>query len=81
MWIKKEYDFYDLLDNCYGSAKDVLQMISDADLEDDFMELLDEIFPDNEDNPPSITDVNDLLWFDSNSVLDTLGIFEDEEDE
>lgn len=79
MWIKKEYDFYDLQDNCYGSAKDVLRMISDVDLEDDFMSILDEVFEDNENNPPEFMYVNDFISSEEELITNMLGLDEDDE--
>lgn len=78
MRVAKELDFWRLQEESW-ECDDVLDAIADADKEDALMDLLEEVFY---DNVPTMTEVNDLLRFDSDWVLETLGIdSEDEEDD
>ena len=80
MEIKQDYDFWDLLDNCWGRALDTLKLIQDNDKEYDAMDVIESYF----DGVPTLTEVNDLLAFSDDTVLKDLGIdryAEDNEDE
>jgi hypothetical protein len=78
MRVAKELDFWRLQEESWD-CDDVLDAIADADKEDALMDLLEEVFY---DNVPTMTEVNDLLRFDGDWVLETLGIdSEDEEDD
>ena len=59
----------------WSGAIDTKKKIIDNDKAEEFDELIEEIFPDG----VSDTYLNDLLWFDANWVLETLGISEIEE--
>lgn len=71
MYIKVDYDFNDLMDNCWGDAEETLKVIEENGKEDAFMELLEMIFTDTE---PTLTEVNDFLRFNDDYIYDTLGI-------
>ena len=76
--VKRELDFYDLQDECWSGALDTLRTISENDKKEELMSLLAlDCFSGNE--IPDLTDINDLLWFDSEWIFEMLGI-EDEED-
>ena len=78
MRVAKELDFWRLQEESW-ECDDVLDAIADADKEDALMVLLEDVFY---DNIPTMTEVNDLLRFDSEWVLETLGIdSEDDEDD
>ena len=77
MRIAREFDFRDLQYNCWD-CEDVLEAVSNANMEDDLMMLLEDCF--NEE-VPTLTEVNDLLRFDGEWVLETLGINTDDDDE
>ena len=78
MRVAKELDFWKLQEESWD-CDDVLDAVADADKEDALMDLLEEVFY---DNVPTMTEVNDLLRFDGDWVLETLGIdSEDEEDD
>lgn len=79
MYIKRDFDFRDLQNNCWD-CEDVLKAIYDNDKEDALIDLLEnECFP---YDVPTLTEVNDLLRFEGDWVLEMLGIeTEDEEDE
>lgn len=70
MYIKDDYDFHDLENKCWQGAISTLEMISDNDKEDELMAFLEEYFGDT----PTITEVNDLLWFDEDYIKEELGI-------
>ena len=50
-------------------------LILDAGLEEEFEGLIEELYP----NGLSDTELNDILWFDSDWILENLGIKEEEE--
>ena len=77
MRIAREFDFRDLQYNCWD-CEDVLEAVSNANMEDDLMMLLEDCF--NEE-VPTLTEVNDLLRFDGEWVLESLGIDPDYEEE
>ena len=77
MRVAKELDFWRLQEESW-ECDDVLDAIADADKEDALMDLLEEVFY---DNIPTMTEVNDLLRFDSDWVLETLGIDSEDEDD
>lgn len=81
MYIKKDYDFYDLCNSCWSGAQDTLRIIRDYDKEEEFMEHLKEVFESYFNNVPTMTEVNDYLWFDWENIFEALGISETEEDE
>ena len=74
--VKSELDFNDLMSQCWSGAVDTLNRIYDKNMEDDFMDLLNEIF-----ETPTMTDINDYLWFNADHIYASLGISEDDEDE
>ena len=78
MWIKKEYDYNDLKENSWSGAVNTLRRIEEANKEEELMNFLEDIFY---ENIPSDTDVNDLLWFDSELIYESLGITDEDEDE
>lgn len=76
MRVAKELDFWRLQDECWD-CNNVLDAVANADKKDDLMDLLEEVFY---DNIPTMTEVNDLLRFDGEWVLETLGIDSDDDD-
>lgn len=54
----------------WSGAIDTKNTIIDYDKADEFDDLIDEIYPDG----LSETQLNDILWFDSEWVLEQLGI-------
>lgn len=84
----KEYDkndFSRLYDNSWSGARQTLDDISNADLEEEFMQYLDEMFGADEVGD---TELNDFIWFERDTIYDYLGLDEngkipkdDEDDE
>ena len=71
MWIKQDYDFRDLENDCWGRAIEILKEISDANKEDALMNYLEDIYY---DDIPTLTEVNDLLAYDWERVFEDIGI-------
>lgn len=61
----------------WSGAVDTLEKIKEAGKCEELEFLLEDIYPDGMDE----TQLNDLLWFDDEWVLETLGISEDDEEE
>ena len=57
----------------WSGAKDTVQTIIDNNKENDFDSLIDELYPDGLTD----TQLNDLLWHDSDWCLEQLGIDND----
>lgn len=71
---KKEVaGFSDLYQQCWSGALQTLEMIEQLGKEEELMELLDEMFPDEVDD----TELNDFIWFDAENYID----LEEEEEE
>ena len=77
--ICKEYDFDDLKNNSWSGAIDTLETIEEHGMEDELMDFLEMYFADSE--TPTDTEVNDLLWFESEWLFEQIGLNEDEEEE
>lgn len=76
--VRRELDFNDLFNECWSGAVDTLRTISENNKEDELMSLLAlDVFGET----PDLTEVNDLLWFDSEWIFETLGINTDDDDE
>lgn len=81
MYIKQDMDFNDLMNNCWSGAIDTLKTIEEHDKENELMAHLEEIFGSYFDNVPTMTEVNDYLWFEPETIFECLGISETEEEE
>ena len=78
MYIKKEYDFSDLMNDCWSGAIDTLRTIQENDKEDELMAHLEEQWM---DEVSAMTTINDYLWFESDFIFECLGICEEDEEE
>ena len=74
MIIKTDTNLRDF--DAWAGAIETKNLILDAGLEEEFEELIEEIYPDG----LSDTKLNDILWFDGGWILETLGIEEEEEE-
>ena len=70
MTIKKDYGFYDLKDEVWQGAVDTLDRTENEGKQDELMEFLESYFVDI----PTMTEVNDLLWFESDYIFESLGM-------
>lgn len=77
MMIRREMEFNDLMENCWSGAIYTLRMIEEAEKEEELMFLLEELAF---EEIPTLTQINDLLWFDSEWILEQLDIIEAEEE-
>lgn len=78
MEIKMDFDFRRLQDNCWSGAVDTLITVYNNDKEDELMSLLEMEF---EFDIPTLTEVNDFLWFEDEYIFEQLGISTDEEED
>lgn len=78
MYMKQNFDFYDLERNCHDGARYTIKVIEENNMEDELMEFLENYFC---EKTPTFTEVNDLLWHEYDFIIEQLGINEDEEDE
>ena len=60
-------NFCDLQNLCWSGALQRLNEIEEFDLEDEFMDYLEEIFY---DTTPSLTEINDFIWFDCDDWIE-----------
>lgn len=78
MRIYKDYDFDDLMNDCWSGAIDTLNTIQENDKEEELMSFLSlDVFSEM----PDLTEVNDLLWFEDAWIFEMLGIDNDDEDD
>ena len=78
MKVIKEIDsFNDLMKNSWSGAIDTLQDIVNANLEEEFMENLENIYFLGE--TPTDTELNDFIWFERDTIYDYLGLDENGE--
>lgn len=78
MRIYKDYDFNDLMNDCWSGAMETLRTISENNKEEELMSLLS---LDCFSEMPDLTEVNDLLWFEDEWIFEMLGIDTDSDDE
>lgn len=77
MKITKELSSFDeLMENSWSGAIARLETIQEHNKEDEFMELLEDIFF---ENVPTDTELNDFIWFEDEYYMEFLGINEDDE--
>lgn len=75
--VRKEMDFLDFERECWSGAENTLARIAEEGKEEEFINLLNECFycDDNAiDSAPDLAEINDLLWFESEWVLERLNI-------
>lgn len=79
MFVKNEiYDFGSLEYDCWSGAIDTLNRIKEVGKEEEFMDYLEDIFC---DEIPTMTELNDFIWFEDEMIYEDLGIYEEEDDE
>lgn len=69
-------DFYNLYDNSWSGARDTLDDIKNADLEEEFMDYLEGLFGEEEVED---TTLNDYIWFERDEIYEALGLDENGE--
>lgn len=63
--------------DAWSGGKDTKETILNASKGDEFDALIEELYPDGLTD----TQLNDILWFDSDWIFESLGIDESEEEE
>lgn len=82
MYVKTEVEGFSWLEyNCWGGAVDTLNTIREKEKEDEFMDYLEEMFFESSYEIPTLTELNDFLWFDDQTIFEDLGINEDNDEE
>lgn len=70
--IVKEINCLELKDELWSGALETLEIIIQADKVQEFMDLLEDLYPE----PVSITTINDLFWFEEMFLFAQLDIGE-----
>lgn len=65
-------NIYELQEASWSGAIDTINDIIDAEKEDEFLELLEEYFPEGAED----TELNDFIWFERGTIYDALGLDE-----
>lgn len=60
----------------WSGAESTFNKIKEKDLVEEFQSHLEEVFY---DRIPTATEINDYVWFDSDSIFEALGISEEDE--
>ena len=82
MYIKVEVEgFYWLKDNCWGGAIDTLNTIADNEKEVEFIDWLEQCFDYGYNELPTLTELNDYLWFEDEEIFEALEIGEEEDED
>lgn len=77
MEIRKEINgFYELADMVWSGAVDTIADIQNANKENEFMDLMENVFC---DEPPTDTEVNDFIWFERDYIYENIGLTENGE--
>lgn len=70
--VSEEIDAYELKERLWSGAEDTMQRIIDEDKEDTFFAILSDLHCDK--NSIDLTEINDLLRFETEKVFEWLGI-------
>ena len=73
MYIEKQVSFEELYRDSWSGAVGTLETIKEHGKEQELLDFLPELF----NGVPSETDVNDVLWHESELIFETLGIEEE----
>ena len=76
--VKLDMNFEDLKKNCWSGALNTLSTIEEEGKEEEFMNHLEDIFY---DTCPTMTELNDYLWFEDEGIFESIGITEEDEEE
>lgn len=63
--------------DAWSGAKDTLKRILEEGKEKEFDSYIEEFYPDGLTD----TELNDILWFDSENIFEAIGITEEEDEE
>lgn len=68
--VTEEYDFDTLYNNSWGQAVEVLNEIDKADMSEELMDFLEDLYPDGVDG----VELNDLIAYDWKWVYKNIGM-------
>jgi len=74
--VTNEMDFDDLMNFCWRGAVDTLKVIEDNGKQEEFMSMLSDLFNEG----ATLTEINEYLWLDDDSIFADLGISDDEDE-
>ena len=77
MYIKEEFDFNDLMNRCQSGAINTLETIEANGKEEELMQLLEDYAEAGDYSTPTLTEINDLLWFEDEWICEMLNIEEE----
>ena len=77
--IKREIDDFNELRDLTWCCEFTLNSIENADMEESFMAHLEEIFFMNDAEIPTMTELNDYIRFETDTIFECLGLNEDGE--
>lgn len=80
MRIQEDLTFYDLQDKVWGNAIQVLDEIETQGKEEEFMDYIEMVFAMDEE-PPTMTALNDFISYEWEQIYEDLDIKEDEDNE
>lgn len=72
MYVKNTITFEFLVKNCWSGALDTLQKIRKENKTEELIDLLEDLFVEN--YIPTITEINDFLWFSDTEIYRDLEI-------
>ena len=75
MKVFAEMNFNDIRRTAWSGAVDTAERIEREGKGDEFCDIIEELYPDGINR----TTLNDIMWFDSDWIFETLGISEEEE--
>lgn len=71
IWVKDDFTFDDLKGKCWSGAINTLETIEELEKETELMQFLEVVF---ENEIPTLTEINDFLWFDDEFIFENLEI-------
>ena len=75
MKVFDEMNWNDVFTSAWSGAKYAAERLQEEGKGDEFMELIEELYPDGIDR----TALNDLMWFDSDWIYESIGMAAEEE--
>ena len=75
-------DYSELRNEVWGDAEWTLEQVEDSNKEEELMQYLEDVF--GYDEAPTMTEVNDFLWFEWETIFEDLGVknpFDDDEED
>ena len=67
-------NFSDLKDNCWSGALQTLEAIEEKGKEEEFIDLLNDLISNEEEQRMEETTLNDFIWFDTDFIEEMLNV-------